>query len=297
MTRHTSSGLIARWLAVLGVGGLALAWGGPVQAGIITLTDHETKVVLDDSSSRGIHEFSLSGTNTLYQEWFWFRTAGMNKEQALNAATLTGSQQVDARSWNGTYSDGQTWEVEVYLAVTGGVCCPIGDLAESITIRNLSTTDPLRFTFIEYTDWDLSSDADSDTSVVLASTPIPGFAVVQQDGPTGYSRTSIVSPTSLSRYELSTYANTLNKLNDGAVDDLASPFPPPGNMAMLTGPADLTWAVQWDLNLAPGTSYIISKDKLVVGVPEPSTLGLLILVAPPALAVHAWRRGGRRASS
>jgi len=40
---------------------------------------------------------------------------------------------------------------------------------------------------------------------------------------------------------------------------------------------DLAWSFQWDFTLAPGESYIISKDKDIV--PEPATLALLALAA------------------
>jgi hypothetical protein len=122
--------------------------------------------------------------------------------------------------------------------------------------------------------------------------------VVEQLGLHGSSsKTTINSPTSISRYELATYSATLDKLNDDAITNLASTYPAAGNVASLMGPADLTWAVQWDLSLAAGTSYLISKDKLVTlrPVPEPATLGMLLLLAPPALAVRAWRRRRARA--
>jgi hypothetical protein len=45
------------------------------------------------------------------------------------------------------------------------------------------------------------------------------------------------------------------------------------------GPGDVTWAFQWDFQLAAGDSFIISKDKYlnVTIIPEPSTLGFVAL--------------------
>jgi hypothetical protein len=82
---------------------------------------------------------------------------------------------------------------------------------------------------------------------------------------------TVTSP-GANRAEVGLFPQTLNALNDGGKTDLGNIGGP------LTG--DVTWAFQWDLVIAPGTSAQISKDKyLTVLVPEPSALALLAIGA------------------
>jgi hypothetical protein len=299
MTHPKARKVSVRCLAVLTVTALALAWGGAGSADArgITLTHNNAQVTIDETATTtvpGINSLTIGGVNNLNQEWFWFRTGNMTREQALDGSTLVSSTQANARSWNGIYSDGQTWEIEVLLNLTGTTGNFMADLAETITIRNLTNSN-LAFSFFEYTDWDLNGSSTDDSVTLVHANPLTGAAVVEQFGSNASSRTSIVSPTNISRYELGYYSTTRDKLTNATIDNLANAYPPPGNMTTLAGPGDLTWAAQWNLNLAARTSYIISKDKLVTiqPVPEPATLGLLLMLVPPALAARAWRRRAR----
>ena len=68
---------------------------------------------------------------------------------------------------------------------------------------------------------------------------------------------------------------TLNELNDPANLN----FNLSDNTSPVTG--NVSWAFQWDDNLAPGTEEDISKDKglKVMTVPEPSTVAIIALGA------------------
>jgi hypothetical protein len=71
--------------------------------------------------------------------------------------------------------------------------------------------------------------------------------------------------------EVAPLGATLAKLNGVGPVVLGPPF-----FSGPIGPGAVTWALQWDFNIAPGGSAIISKDKYldIVMIPEPSTLGL-----------------------
>ena len=69
-----------------------------------------------------------------------------------------------------------------------------------------------------------------------------------------------------SHHEANVFANTLNSLNDGnptTLNDVNSAF------------GDATWAFQWDTTIGAGGSFLISKDKQIVMVPEPVSVLLL----------------------
>ena len=59
------------------------------------------------------------------------------------------------------------------------------------------------------------------------------------------------------------------------------------------GPGDVSWAYEWDRTIAPGSTFIISKDKALSGVvqpiPEPSSL-VLVLAGFISSAIVARRR-------
>jgi len=80
--------------------------------------------------------------------------------------------------------------------------------------------------------------------------------------------------------EAEPFGVTLGKLNSGGPVTLSDNNGP-------EGPGAVTWALEWDFNIAPGNTAIISKDKyLDVLVPEPSALALL----GAGLALLAVRR-------
>ena len=69
-----------------------------------------------------------------------------------------------------------------------------------------------------------------------------------------------------SAFEVNTWPTLVNSLNDAN----------PTTLSNFAGPqsGDMNWAFQWNFTLAPGQSYIISKDKNIA-VPAPGVLALL----------------------
>jgi hypothetical protein len=58
------------------------------------------------------------------------------------------------------------------------------------------------------------------------------------------------------------------------------------------GPGDMTWAFQWDRVIpasGPGRTFIISKDKRLNVVPEPTTMFLLSTAGALALCRRRQR--------
>ncbi|MCY2926013.1 MAG: PEP-CTERM sorting domain-containing protein, partial [Planctomycetota bacterium] len=160
-------------------------------------------------------------------------------------------------------------DVKVILA-GGSAGSGTSDLTETIKITNTSGA-PLDFHFFQYANLHLGGQTVNDSVEIRG-----GNTAVQTCGSTIVSETADV-PTP-SRYEAGLAFNTLNSLTDGSPTSLS-------NQAGPTGPGDLTWAFQWDKTIAAGGSLLISKDMHVV--PEPATLGLLVL---GGLTVIARRR-------
>lgn len=240
-----------------------LLLAGPAMA--ITLVDLNSTAEI--STTGGISEWSVDGTDNLFSQWFWIRI-GDTFEQKINTIDADGPliSHTDSDFDPGKESlalryEGLGLQIDVSLELAGGnPGTGTSDLLEGIVISNTSGQ-AMDLHFFQYVDFDLG-DSPSGDSVEI----IPPFGVVQTGG--GWVSETADTP-SFSRYEVGTFPDTVTKLNDGDADDL-------DNTAGPLGPGDVTWAFQWDFTLAPNGTYIISKDKHLV-IPEPLTLVGLFL--------------------
>lgn len=219
------------------------------------------------ATNGGISQWIVDGSNNLFSQWFWIRI-GNTYEQRIDTIDA------DGPLVNHTNSDfdpgleslqlryeGLNLQIDVSLELLGGTPgSGTSDLLEGISITNTGDASQVLH-FFQYVNFDLGGTAGGDTVVA-----VPPFAMVQ----TGDGWVSETADTPRpNRYEVGVFPNTLNKLNDDDADNL-------NNAAGPVGPGDVTWAFQWDFTLAPGGSYLISKDKHLV-VPEPLTIAGLFL--------------------
>lgn len=228
----------------------------------------------------GMDEWRVDGVNHMFNQWFWFRV-GNTPEQRINSLprTFAGIFNTNADPRPDTltliYRNAQ-FEMETGFKVTGGnLGSGTADVLETIRITNVGTS-PLDYHFFQYVDFDLNNDI-LDQSVQIGNAPSFNVAT-QTDG------ASIVTETSTlpfpNRREVNIFPTTITRLDDGVADNLNN------NAGPLVGPADYTWAFQWDFILNPGDSFIISKDKLLT--PAPGTVGLLGMAG--VLAARRRRR-------
>jgi hypothetical protein len=230
-------------------------------------------VIVDDNSqvtvntSTGMYTWLVDDVDHLYSQWFWYRIGDTGGETDVGELTL------DVAGTSDTNFDGEDetlfirylaadFNVELTFLLTGGAPgSGMSDIGESIKIINTSLTAELDFHFFQYCDLDLNQTIQDDLAEIVG-----GNTAIQTEAPVTVSET--VETPYASHYEVSTYPTTLLSLEDGnptTLNDFAGPL----------GPADLTWAFQWDFALPAGDSYLISKDKLII--PEPATIGLLAL--------------------
>lgn len=234
---------------------LGAALVAPAQA--ITLSNRNTTVDIDPAAQAGTYNWTVDGVDQLYQQWFWYRIGDTGGERSIDTLTLN-SVTGGGRFADLSYS-GAGFDIDVTYLLTGGTAnSGVSDLAETISIINTGRT-TLQFHFFQYSDFDLNGGAGGQAVQIIG-----GIKAEQSGNGTMFSET-VVTPDP-SHYEAGTFADTRNSLNDGSpttLNDNASAF------------GDATWAFQWDFNLAPGGTYIISKDKHLNPVPEPATMMLL----------------------
>ncbi len=237
-------------------------------AAIITLVDNNSVAQINDESSAGMFNWSMDGQNQLAQQWFWYRI-GSNPEAPINTISAPSITTPNARTAYTTYNNG-AFSVEVDYSLTGGLPgSGYSDIGESIRINNL-TASPLDFHFFQYSDFDLGGTPGGQTIQLGKDLSGTHFNEALQTGPGATLDESItVAAPGANHGEAAFFNSTLVKLNNGVADNLNDNAGP-------LGPGDATWALQWDLPIAPGGSVLISKDKYIqLAVPEPSVLALI----------------------
>ena len=253
--------------------GLILAFAGAAQAGIITLSDGGSTVVIDPDSSAGVKQWMVGGVNHLAQQWFWFRTdlEGVNaQEYSIDQISAPVVSQPAPNFANITYTDAQNrFKVSVTYALVGAHGC--ADLAEIISFTNTSAA-PITLDFFQYSDFDLAGTMNDGKVQIVGGNQAWQYDTAQINE---LNVTETVVNGSPDRSEVGIWPSTLTKLTDGVPDDL-------DNTALLVDTKNLTWTFQWqDRVLQPGRSLLISKDKWIqydAPVPEPAGLGLIGLV-------------------
>jgi hypothetical protein len=245
------------------------------EAQVVTLHDNNSTAMVNVGTQDGMFHWDVQGQNQLQQQWFWFRI-GSTAEHSIDTISAPTFSTPNARSLTTTYGNGQ-FNVRIDYNLSGGAVVAAGqtasaDISEAITINNTSAA-PLDFHFFQYSAFTLGPPG---SDVVQLGKNLHGLfnEADQTSGGSGLTET-VVTP-GANHGEAAVLGATLAKLNNGLADNLSDAMGP-------VGPGNVTWALQWDLTIAPGGSAIISKDKnlQVLIVPEPSVvaLGALGLVA------------------
>jgi hypothetical protein len=246
-------------------------------AQIVTLTDNNATAVVNTGSQAGMDFWSvdgngLSGQNQLAQQWFWYRV-GNTVPQSVDTMSSPHNTLVGLNNLTTTYYNSSlNFNISISYQLTGnGVGS--SDIMEGIQIQNTSSS-TLNMSFFQYSHFTLLGQNYGNTITMGNS------LAYQYNGQTAIQE-GIIAPNA-SAYEANTYGgpnDTLSKLNGTSGLVL-------NNNANDSG--DVTWAFEWDLSIAPGTTFDINKDKVlsISSVPEPCVLGLI----PTAFAVFALRR-------
>jgi hypothetical protein len=250
----------------------------------IFLANGDSTALIDPTSQAGMYHWDVLGLNQLHQQWFWYGVgaAPVRSIDTISAPLVTPIGPNEATI---AYVNPGNYSVSVDYLLTGGTL--VGpqvnaDLGESIKIVNLSAA-VLPFHFYQYSYFNLMG-ASSDT--VQLGTNLRGQynEALQFNG--NVALTETVTTPGAGNGEVAPLGATLAKLNGGGPVTLGPPF-----FAGPLGPGAVTWALEWDLSIAPGASVLISKDKYlqVTVIPEPSALALISLGAV-AFALRNRRR-------
>ena len=228
-----------------------------VHASVITLSNQNSTAQIDPSSQAGMYSWSVNGNDILYQQWFWYRVGAAGGQQSIDTIGPATVVQYSANLAEIQYT-ARTFQIGVtYSLVGGSLNAGNADMGEQIRITNL-TSNPLNFHFFEYSDFDLMGP--NNDSAILTN----NNTITQKNQVLAVAET-VVTPAP-NEWEIAYHPALLDQLNGGntTLTDTNT-----------TTIGDVTWGFEWDVTIAPGGSFLISKDKLVSGVPEPAILLLL----------------------
>jgi hypothetical protein len=252
------------------------------QAQIYTLNDLNSSAQVNVANQAGMFNWTVDGKNYLNTQWFWLGVGNgaptaINNLGLLSATTPDG---VNGPELVTTYGN-VGYNVSVNYLLTGAQPgSGQSDISETISLNNTSTN-ALTLHFYQYSDFNFGSN----DTVQLGKNIRGMFDLADVTSASGLSLSETVATPGANEGEAGIAPSTLNKLNNGVnpvtLDDV-----------LTAGPAanDATWAFQWDVTIAPGGSFLISKDK-ALDVPEPGCLSLLSL-GLVAFAARKFRRIG-----
>ncbi len=229
------------------------------------LSDRNSTATFDVNN--GQIAWEVDGVSQLFAQEFYFRRAFDTREHLLSAANLSldGILTTDTNpfrddsddSLSQLYSDDAGLQIETVFTLRGGSDgSSRADLAEQIIIRNLSQ-ESMSISFFQFVDFDLGGDAAGDAGQIVS-----GNTVSQSDDGFFVSET-VVTPQP-NYFQVGDADEISGMLNDESVDSLDNTASYAGNVG---------WSFQWDITLAAGQSFIITKDKSVV--PAPGSFALL----------------------
>jgi hypothetical protein len=240
---------------------------GGAQATILSLASGNSTADVDISSSTGMYSWIVDGSDVMFQQWFWYRAGTETATNSIDTISQTPVYGSVGGYGTVTYTLANQYSVNVQFLLTGGLPgSGTSDIAETITINNLSRS-VLPFTFFQYSDFDLPPDYTKDAAKFVNAIN----TVRQWNTASGQFVSETVVTPAPTYGQIDVYANTLNGFGTPGFN--LSPNTP---VNTVVGPADVTWAYQWNTTINPGSSFIISKDKHIASmVPEPGTLLLL----------------------
>ena len=249
---------------------------GVVQAEVV-LQDANSTVYITPDSQVGMHSWIVDSTSYDAQQWFWYRIGTTGGESSIDTLGLASVSQTQSNY--ATFVYGNTNSPLIVTLVSNLLGDEPGtgssDINELIRLKN-NTTSSMTLSFFEYNNYILSANDTVAFDNLNHVTQYGHSDILQENYNSGTGEGVVTGAPS---HEAALYPITLNELNDGSPTTFTN--------INAAGPGNVTWAFEWDVTIAAGKTFTISKDKLL-NVPEPSSI-VLLAVFGACLAIAGLR--------
>lgn len=236
----------------------------PVQAATTTLSNNNgaTATYTDDGFTR----WTIGAKDILAESAIYYGVGSTTGETRLNPSALT---QTSTNTANGTFDGGDfTIALDLLLSDTDS------QLSQTITITNTSTS-ALDFKLFKYFDLTTSNSTIEDTASVDGTT----FTATQSGDIDTITTTVSATPNAAEVDAIDFTDDILDRLDDEIATTLNNSKLGP------IGPDDMTYAYEWNLNLAADESFTVrfdSRSSLSTPTPVPfefsPSFGLVLLM-------------------
>jgi hypothetical protein len=235
----------------------------PCTAQIYNLSDNNSSAQVNVGSQTGLSQWSVEGQNQLNQQWFWYGI-GSGPLASINTIGAASVTTPNSRTLYATYASAQL-SIEVDYTLTGSSAgSGQSAMGEMIRIHNLSSS-AFTLHFYQYSDFNLAGTAGGD-SVQMGKNLQGKFNEAYQSHGSLIMSETVVTP-GANHGEVALFGQTLGELNNGV-----TPVTLNDGLGVV-GPGNVTWALEWDLNIAAGGTALISKESYLA-TPEPSTFAI-----------------------
>lgn len=240
---------------------LSLIGGAAFAQAPFTLADGNA-LVLGDAANGLLQDWLTDGTDHLFNQDYYYRI-GNNPEAPIWSAGPALVTQLGPNMVNVSYT-APLFRMDItYTLIGGAPGSGTSDIGEIVRVQSLATF-AMDFHLFEYDDFDLNGTAGGDSAEVVNTSTIRQWE--------GLTTAMVGSVPPFDRWEIDSWPNILQKLNDGVADNLSNSTSP-------NGPADLAFAMQWNRSINAGGTFLMSKNKRIEVVPEPASLAALGLGA------------------
>lgn len=264
-------------IAILFAGAVIQSEAAPAPS-LYTLSDSTWNVTFNSAVSSGLPSGQVPGVVDLSQQSFYYSLNGGPLSAVTNFSLSLTKNGIKNPIITDTYTSAGNMSVAAAYTLNGTV------LSDTITLENLSASSQT-ISLFQFSDFILGGAPGAQMVDMISNSPTQYGANQTGGGISLQNQVQIIGP----------IGGTTKMQADGN-GSLFGPFIGPPNTldnATLNASGNAVFAYEWDVTLAPNTSFTISETSTIT-VPEPSSMALMVSGMLGLALLYRRRQGGQR---